>query len=175
MGEDKSLLPFGAFNSLSEFQLSKFNKLFKEVYISCKDKKKFDFEADFIEDTDISLDYAPTAGFNAVFERLTCESFFAISVDAPFIGEEEIRKILSFDKKDNDATIARTESGLQPMCGIYHRSLKKKFTRMLQENDHKLSFLLNSSNTVFVDFEDEEAFTNLNHPHEYQKALKLLN
>lgn len=175
MGEDKSLLPFGGFNTLTEFQLFRLHKIFKNVYISCKDKSKFNFQADFIEDIKTSSTYVPTAGFVAIFEYLTCDRFFALSVDTPFLGKNEIGQLINADKSDYDATIAKTESGMQPMCGIYHRSISEKFNQMLKEENHKLGYLLKNSKTIFVDFEDEKPFLNLNHPHEYQEALSLLN
>ncbi|MGE0737841.1 molybdenum cofactor guanylyltransferase MobA [Sulfurimonas sp.] len=175
MGEDKSLLPFGSFSTLSEFQLHRLSKIFKNVSISCKDKSKFHFQASFIEDAKTSLTYAPTAGFIAIFEALKCDRFFALSVDTPFVSKSVIEKLLDADTADNDATIAATQSGIQPMCGIYHRSLAPKFEMMLQEENHKLGFLLKSAKTLFVDFEDEKPFLNLNHPHEYKEALVQLS
>ncbi|MCF6339892.1 MAG: molybdenum cofactor guanylyltransferase MobA [Sulfurimonas sp.] len=174
MGEDKSLLSFGGFDTLAEFQLSRLSKIFKTVHISCKDKSKFDFKASFIEDIETDSVFAPTVGFVAVYEKLPQDSFFALSVDSPFISENEINQIIKNDTFDVDATIAKTISGIQPMCGIYHRSLKHKFIKMLKENRHKLGLLLKLSNTNFVEFKDEKQFLNLNHPHEYQEALKLL-
>lgn len=175
MGEDKALLPFGSFNTLTEFQLYHYKKLFKNVYISCKNRSKFNFQANFIEDTEASSTYAPTAGFVAIFENLQDESFFVISVDTPFISENEIKKIIASDRSSNDATIAKTLEGMQPMCGIYHRSISEKFSQMLKDDNHKLGFLLKNSNTTYVEFEDEKPFLNLNHPDEYQKAVALLN
>jgi molybdopterin-guanine dinucleotide biosynthesis protein A len=175
MGEDKSLLPFGGFNTLTEFQLSRLHKIFKNVYISCKEKSKFNFRADFIEDIKTSSTYAPTAGFVAVFEYLTCDKFFVLSVDTPFVCKNEIEQLINADKSICDATIAKTASGMQPMCGIYNRSISEKFNQMFKEENHKLGYLLKNSKTVFVDFEDEKPFLNLNHPHEYQEALSLLN
>ncbi len=176
MGEDKALLPFGSFSTLTEFQLHHLSKIFKNVSISCKEKSKFHFQASFIEDAKTSLTYAPTAGFVAIFEHLPCDRFFALSVDTPFVSKDVIEKLLSADKADYDATIAQTISGIQPMCGIYHRSLAPKFKMMLQEENHKLGYLLKSAKTLFVDFEDEKPFLNLNHPHEYKEALaKLAN
>ncbi|MFT5835593.1 MAG: molybdopterin-guanine dinucleotide biosynthesis protein A [Sulfurimonas sp.] len=174
MGEDKSLLQFAGFDTLTEFQLSRLKKIFKNVYISCKEKTKFNFEANFIQDANTTQTFAPTAGFVAIFEELKEDSFFALSVDAPFVSEIEIKKIIDADTDILDATIAKTEFGNQPMCGIYHRSLAKEFSNMLQTDNHKLGFLLKSSNTNFVYFDDEKPFLNLNHPHEYEEALKLL-
>ncbi|MCW8837387.1 MAG: molybdenum cofactor guanylyltransferase MobA [Thiovulaceae bacterium] len=175
MGEDKALLPFGGFDSLTQFQINKLSKLFKNVYISCKTKSKFDFDADFIEDVKTENIFAPTAGFIAIFENLKCEKFFAISVDTPFIDANIINKLQDADTMDADATIAKTNNGMQPMCGIYHKSLLLSFKNMLDENNHKLGFLLKNSNTKTVLFEDEKPFLNLNNPNEYKKALNLIS
>lgn len=174
MGEDKSLLPFGEFETLTQFQLSRLSKIFKTVYISCKDKNKFDFDAEFIEDIETDSLFAPTAGFIAIFNAIKEDSFFALSVDSPFVSSFEINEIIKADDPQSDATIAKTLSGHQPMCGIYHRSLQNRFIDMLKSDNHKLGFLLKSSRTTFVAFEDEKPFLNLNQPHEYQEALKLL-
>ena len=176
MGEDKALLPFAGFDTLTQFQLSRLSKIFKTVYISCKDKSKFNFEANFIEDVKTDNIYAPTAGFLAVFNTLHVDRFFVLSVDSPFVNEGEIKKILEADTLhvDIEATIAKTASGIQPMCGIYHRSLESKFIKMLDEDNHKLGFLLKSSNTNYVEFANEKPFLNINHPHEYKQALSSL-
>jgi len=173
MGRDKSLLPFDGFKTLTEYQLSKLQKIFTNVYISCKNKNKFDFEASFIEDVNTNSIYAPTAGFIAMFEKLQTDKIFVLSVDSPFVDKNEILKLINSDSEDYDATIAKTDSGIQPMCGIYHKSLTNKFTKMLEEDNHKLGFLLKSSNTKFVKFDDEKAFLNLNSPQEYQQALTI--
>ncbi|MEA1955375.1 MAG: molybdenum cofactor guanylyltransferase MobA [Campylobacterota bacterium] len=174
MGEDKSLLPFGDFPTLTQFQLNRLKKLFKNVYISCKNSNKFDFDANFIEDTKAENTYAPTAGFVAIFEKLKCEKFFALSVDSPFIDDNIIQKLIASDSIETDATIARTPFSIQPMCGIYHKSLQTNFIQMLKTDNHKLGFLLKNSKTIYVDFNDNQTFLNLNHPHEYKKALNLI-
>ncbi len=174
MGEDKSLLPFSSFNTLTEYQLSRLNKIFKTVYISTKDKSKFDFDAAFIEDIKTDETFAPTAGFVAIFEQIKDEKFFALSVDSPFVSEVEINKLLEADSDELDAVIAKTDFGSHPMCGIYHRSLQTAFNDMLKNDNHKLGFLLKNSNTKYIHFEDEKSFLNLNHPHEYKEALTLI-
>lgn len=174
MGKDKSLLPFGEFKTLTEFQLHRLSKIFKTVYISCKNKNKFDFDANFIEDIKTDKIFAPTAGFVTAFKELQNDSFFTISVDTPFIDEKVINKIIQVDNPHADITIASLESQIQPMCGIYHRSVENKFINMLKTDNHKLRFLLKSSKTTLVNFEDEKLFLNLNTPQEYKKALTLI-
>lgn len=174
MGEDKSLLPFASFSTLTQFQLSRLSKIFKTVYISCKSRDKFDFDANFIEDIVTDSLFAPTAGFVTIFKVLKEESFFALSVDAPFVNEEIIFKLLQEDAKTPhvNATIASLACGIEPMCGVYHRSLESAFNNMLETNNHKLGYLLKNSQTTFVNFEDEKPFLNLNNPDDYQEALK---
>jgi len=175
MGEDKALLPFGEFTTLTEFQYARLSKIFTTVYISCKDKSKFNFDANFIEDAPTSDIYAPTAGFIAAFEQLQGNRFFVLSVDAPFVDAEIIYKLYNADQESYDATIAQSSHGLEPLCGIYHRSLQAKFVQMQKENTHKLGFLLKNSKTHSISFSSQEKFLNLNHPQEYKQALKIIS
>lgn len=174
MGEDKALLPFDTFATLTQYQLSRLEKIFKNVYISCKDASKFHFNASFIEDINTNDIYAPTTGFISIFKKLQAKKIFVISVDSPFIGENEIYEIMKYDSDISDATIAKTIYGIQPMCGIYHQSLEPKFHSMLNNNTHKLGFLLKNSKTTYVNFQNTKAFLNLNTPQEYQEALTLI-
>ena len=171
MGEDKALLPFGNFPTLTQFQLHKLRKI---VYISCKDSSIFNFEADFIIDTPSKNIYAPTIGFISIFEQLQREKFFVLSVDTPFIDSTIIKKILHADSNNYDATVASVNSQIQPMCGIYHDSMHLKFKSMLKNNTHKLELLLKNSTTNYIEFKDERPFMNLNEPHEYKEALTLV-
>ena len=170
MGQDKALLPFGGYDSLAEYQFVRLRKLFKKVYISTKEAK-FDFNAPLICDETPETLYAPTAGFQAVFNTLGEEQLFIISVDTPFIGEQEISALLEQDDDGLDAVIAKTTTGTHPLCGIYHRSLLPAFEKMIQEKKHRLGQLLQRANTRYLLFDDEAPFMNLNHPQEYQEAL----
>lgn len=170
MGEDKSLLPFGDCTTLTEFQYNRLQNLFAHVFISTKTADKFDFNANFILDP-INADFAPTAGFVSAFRALEDSRIMVLSVDTPFVDESVFQTLINADTPELDAIIASTASGTHPLCGIYHRSLLSDFERMLNENDHRLGKLLSASKTRYIDFENEELFTNLNHPHEYQEAL----
>ncbi len=174
MGEDKALLPFADSKTLVQFQYNRLSKLFQNVYISCKSQEKFDFEGNFIEDLNQEL-FAPTTAFISIFNSLQCDRFFAMSVDTPFIDQEIIDTLFSNDLDDIDATIAMLNEKIQPLCGIYHRSLLHAFETMEKDDNHKLGFLLKKSNVNVAEFIDQEKFLNLNNKEEYNKALEILN
>jgi len=173
MGEDKALLPFGEFSTLTEYQYHRLLPLFKKIYISTK-IDKFPFEAPTIFDDERLGVYAPTAGLLTVFNQLDNDAFFAISVDTPFIDETVIKRLVNIYEKENgvDAVIAKSPNGTHPMCGIYTKRLLPKLKEMVENNQHKLGYLLKKSNTNFVNFESDDPFFNLNHPEEYKWAYE---
>lgn len=174
MGSDKSLLPFGNHSSLAQFQYERLAKLFSDVYISAKNGDKFDFNPKIILDLP-DCDFAPTAGFIAAFEHLTDEWIFVLGVDTPFIDESIIQLLLNSDRANYHAVVCKTPLGTHPMVGIYHRSLLPQLQQMLLERDHRLGKLLNNSKTLYVNFDNEAHFANLNHPNEYEDAVSRYN
>jgi len=171
MGQDKALLPFAGYSTLAQYQYERLQALFEKVYLSAKEDK-FDFPSLLITDRyEIS---SPLAGIVSIFETLEVDEVFILSVDAPFVGKEVIEKLLEVNREEVDAVIAKSPDGLQPLCGIYKRSLLSLARQHLKENRHRLGYLLQKTDSIFVNFEENAPFLNLNHPHQYKKALKQL-
>jgi len=168
MGKDKALLPFADCDTLSEFQHNKLCSLFDKVYISSKEDK-FDFDATVI--TDRYEENSPLVGIISIFETLKVDEIFILSVDAPFVNKEVIEKLLNHEE-EFDAIIAKSISGTQPLCGVYRRSILPLAQKHLKEGNHRLNNLLEKAHTQFIFFEDDASFINLNHPHEYEQAMK---
>lgn len=169
MGEDKALLPFANYPTLTEFQLDKLTALFDKVYISAKENK-FDFECMVIQDN--YRENSPLVGLISVFETLKVEEIFILSVDAPFVNKETIEKLLEHNQSRFDVIVAQSPSGVQPLCGLYKRSILPLAYMQLEKENHRLGDLLSLANTLFVEFDEDDSFTNLNRPEEYQQALK---
>ena len=170
MGQDKALLPFAGYKTLSEYQYSRLSKIFEKVYISSKEDK-FDFQADILFDT--YTESSPMVGLASVFETLETDAVFVLSVDAPFVNKEIIETLMQH-REGADAVIARTPGGKQPLCGIYTSAILPFTKENIQNDHHKIGNLLQKVRTKYVDFEEEKFFMNLNHPHEYEAALKHL-
>ena len=172
MGRNKALLPFGGAPTLAQFQYDRLSPLFTATYLAVKSSTDFPAGIPVLTDDPAFETYAPTAGFVSAFRALGDERIFAISVDTPFIDRTIIAALLAADGAGLDAVIARTGEGMHPLCGIYHRQLLPRFEAMAAANDHKLGKMLQGSRVAYVDFENEEPFANLNHPHEYAAALQ---
>jgi len=166
MGRDKSLMPFGYYNSIAEYQYTKLSKIFDKVYISTKEDK-FDFKANLIYDR--YSESSPLVGLVSIFETIKEDRCFVLSVDVPFI-DEVIIDILIRESNIN-TTVARSKNGIEPLCGVYHRSILPLAKKLLRDNNHRLNYLLREANAKDIYFDNEDAFQNLNFIEDYKEAL----
>ncbi|MDD5406290.1 MAG: molybdenum cofactor guanylyltransferase MobA [Sulfurovaceae bacterium] len=174
MGRDKALLPFGGYSSLSEYQYEKFAEIFKTVYISVK-HDKFDFSPPLI--TDRYEQSSPLVGLISIFETINENEVFILSVDSPMIDRGVIEQLYQFasSSSDADVVIAKSPQGIEPLCGIYRRSIMPLAKEFFELNNHKLTALLSKSKSVYKSFDSNEPFLNLNHPDEYERAKELIS
>jgi molybdopterin-guanine dinucleotide biosynthesis protein A len=170
MGRDKALLPFGTEATLSQFQYKRLSQLFEHVYLSAK-TDKFNFECKVIEDR--YPESSPLVGICSIFEELCDDAVFILSVDAPLVDETIIDTLVKVYQEDPqyDAIIAQSPVGIQPLCGIYSRSVLHLAKTYRAQNNHRLSALLKEAKTKFIPFLNEKSFTNLNTPQEYQAMI----
>ena len=170
MGKDKSLLPFGNFNTLIEFQYHKLSQIFSKVYISSK-SNKFDFEADLILDTKTEIS-SPMVALKSIFENITTTKVFIITVDTPFIVKTTIDTLI--DKSINfDITIAQDNSKIHNLCGIFSTMLLKKTNDCISKDIHKINYLIKQSHSQYISFDNSNQFTNINTSCDYKKAIEL--
>jgi molybdopterin-guanine dinucleotide biosynthesis protein A len=171
MGRDKALLPFGGYPTLTQYQLERFKPYFQKIYIGCKDKRKFDFEADFVEDLKNYEDSAPHIGLISAFEKLDTDTICVLSVDTPFFEPNHFQTLLEQNSKDCDAIIAKSPNGNQPLCAIYKYSSLPTLKQLAKIKKYRFTHLFEKIQTTFVPFDEEKIFTNLNTPDEYTKAI----
>ncbi len=172
MGKDKALLPFCGFSTLAEFQYRRLKPHFSATYLSAK-REKFPFEAPVILDDPKEEIFTPVAGLLRIFEELKDDAVFVLSVDTPFVGVEEIGKIVKRALEENfDAVTAKSPGGLHPMCGVYSRSISKLLKEAMEAGNYRLTDILKASHSEFVEFPFDDPFFNINRPAEYESAIK---
>jgi molybdenum cofactor guanylyltransferase len=169
MGEDKALLPFGECSTLTQYQYNKLSKIFDNVYISSKiDKFKF------LEDKnkiifDIAKISSPMIALKSIFKKLNNDKIFIITVDTPLLLESTITELIN-DSNNYDITIAKSIDKTHNLCGIFTRNTYTKISQYIDQDMHKINFLVKSSNTNYKLFDDKNQFININTPSEYIQA-----
>ncbi len=170
MGSDKALLSFGGFKTLTQFQLNRHKSNFESLHVSCKSKNKFDFEADFIEDTKEFNKYSPLIALYSVLKKLDT-SVCILSVDTPFVDKSIYEKLFTY--RDNfDVVVARSAYGSHQLCAIYSPKILPILREQIEIKNHKIRDLLDRVKTEYVDFDSDEMFLNLNHKEDYEEAKK---
>ena len=171
MGTNKALLPFGKEETLIAYQCTKLQNIFQQISISAKEDI-FSLPCSVI--TDIYRDSSPLVGIISIFETMPeLEEVFILSVDAPFVDEHIITPIMEANENAVDVIVAKSPNGIQPLCGLYKRSILPFAKAQYKKGNHKLQDLLALVNTKNIVFENNLPFSNLNHPKEYEEALKL--
>ena len=171
MGRDKALVSFRDSSSLAQYQYSKLERIFKNVYISAKEKK-FDFPCSVILDKDKRS--SPLVAIVSALEELEVNEVFILSVDLPFVNEIAIHKILDKYmglKSKPYALLAESHNGLEPLCGIYSSKILPYAKNMLQLNQHRLKSLIQKLETQTIYFEEGMNFLNINTPQDYDLAV----
>ncbi len=175
MGRDKALLPFGGYGTLAEYQYRRLQMWFDRVALSSREEK-FPFEAPVILDRK-GLTYAPRSPMVAlasVLAEAEADTVFVLSVDMPFVDASLIGKLYEAYHSNPSIRIAvaRSNRGVEPLCGVYSRNLLPHIEAKVQEGEHRMQTLLAGGASVEVDCDRPEMFANLNTPDEYRKFYR---
>jgi len=172
MGRDKSLMPFRGYDTMAEYQYVRLSRIFKKVYISTKEAK-FNFEAPLIYDK--YPQSSPLVAIISLFENITEDECFILSVDSPFVDENIINRLYKeADNLEKHNIIAKSQNGNEPLCGVYNRASLKIAKEELERNNHRLNNLLAQTDTKFIYFADKEPFVNLNYIEDYYSSQPTL-
>lgn len=173
MGEDKSLLPFSSSKTLIEYQYNRLKPYFKNIYISSKINK-----FDFVKIDSLILDenkdvYSPILALDSIFNKLKNQKIFIITVDTPFVSIDVISKLIE-ESEDYDICIAQTEK-THNLCGVFSSNISKTIKDMIENDIHKIFYLIKNNKNKIIKFPNNDYFMNLNNKEEYAKSLNYIN
>jgi molybdopterin-guanine dinucleotide biosynthesis protein A len=178
MGEDKSFLPFRDAKTLIQYQYDKLSKIFSNVYISSK-TSKFEFlqesssyKKNLILDNSKDIS-SPMIALQSIFNKLTCNNIFIITVDTPLIKKSTIETIVN-NSNSFDITIAADNNKRHNLCGVFNRSIIIEINKLLDNDIHKINCLIkNSNNCTEIYFKNNEQFININTISDYNRAKEI--
>ena len=116
---DKSLLPFGDFKTIIEYQYARLGKIFSSITISSK-TNKFDFPCTVICDT--SKIFSPMVALDSIFETISDERICIISVDTPFVKEETLKMLCAYALTSNyEVVVPRDQHKTHNLIGVFSK------------------------------------------------------
>ena len=172
MGEDKSLLPFSTSKTLIQYQYDRLKPYFRNIYISSK-VDKFDFlEKNFLildENKDI---FSPILALDTIFKKFENQKIFIITVDTPLVSIDSISKLI--DASINyDICIAQTEK-THNLCGVFSSNISLTIKTMIENDIHKIAYLINKNKNKILKFPNNSEFLNINNKEEYEESLNYI-
>lgn len=112
-----------------------------------------------------SLFDGPLAGFQAGLKYTETDWLLTVPCDSPHLPLDLCEQLSQAVNHSNALmAIARSASGDHPVFCLFHRSLSADLDAFLIDGQRRVSSWQARHIPVFVDFEDEQAFTNINHP-----------
>lgn len=106
----------------------------------------------------------PLAGFQAGLANAGTEWILTVPCDSPLLPLNLAERMSAAIRESHALiAVARSASGDHPVFCLMHRTLKADLDAFLSEGQHRVSAWQARHAPVFVDFSDEQAFTNINH------------
>ncbi len=172
MGRDKSLLPLGG-QSLIEHAVQLMQQHFERVVIVSDFPERYAFlRLQIIPDQFRGI--GPLGGIHAALVNSDTDMVFVSSCDTPLVPSRLIGHLLEIDSPRR-ARIPRLHGELQPLFGLYERSLLVPMRSSISRGDFSVQNFLKTIDYLPVDitlehsFYSPEMFANLNNPLEYHK------
>lgn len=113
----------------------------------------------------------PLAGMQAGLRHASTDWVLSVPCDSPLLPldlasrlRNGIQVLQAMSGPQAMLAIARSASGSHPVFCLMPRALSADLDAFLQTGQRRVSGWQASHPHVFVDFEDEQAFTNINHP-----------
>lgn len=180
MGENKSLLEING----------------KKIILIIKELLKNIFE-DVIIISDNCFDYnflnipvypdffknkGPLSGIHSGLMNSRNEKNFMISCDMPLVSLELINYIIEY-RTEKDIIVTSVRGNIQPLCGIYGKSILSKMDRLLsdeQTGNYSIHRLLNLTDSEIIEISDKEfynenIFFNINNKEDYNNIKSILS
>lgn len=148
-------------------------KNFQEILIISNNKKDYEkFNVKIVED--IYKDKGPIGGIHTALVNSKFNKVLCVACDMPLLSEETLIK-LSKEKGGNEVIIPKINGRLQPLCGIYTKSLIDKLEDDIKKNKTKLIESIKTFDFKIIneDIFNEKDFININTPMDYSELEEL--
>lgn len=164
MKEDKCFLSFKN-KTLIQYQYDRLKKFFPDIYISSK-TNKFPFDCNLIlENEDI---FSPLIALNKILNSIKKNKVFIITVDTPNVSIQSIQTIINKSEKFDISIALTPDNKRHNLCGVFSKNIKTEIKTMLNDNNHRIGFLIKKSNSQNIFINNNDEFININTKEDYK-------
>jgi molybdopterin-guanine dinucleotide biosynthesis protein A len=183
IGRNKSLLEIDG-KPLIQRLTELLDSIFPEVLISSNEPELYDFLGKKIV-KDIYPGRGPLSGIHSALSTTVSEKNFIIGCDLPFISIELINYLTSY-QSDVQILLLRADERVQPLCGIYSKSILQEVEKLLVESANpelklkgSIFELMSRVQTEIIDvtksnFYHPDLFFNVNTPEDFNYAKSII-
>lgn len=147
-----------------------FNETFDEIIIVSNTPAEFKEFSGCNIIGDQFINKGPLAGIHSALKNTGSEALFIVAGDMPFLRKGLIDKQIDyFNNIDCDILIPKIDKFIEPLHGIYRKSIVLMLEKFLKEgNNYAIHEFFKMVNVQYLDFggsmESKRAFTNINSP-----------
>lgn len=184
IGTNKSFLLFDD-KPLIQILTELLDSIFSDVVISSNEPELYGFTKKEIVQ-DIFSARGPLSGIHAALSSTTSERNFIINCDMPFISKELIVYLNDY-KTGSKILLPKADGRIQPLCGIYSKSVLHDVENLLIESSNQQSSLKGSVYELInhiqpeiidvtkINFYHPDLFLNINTHEDYSYAKSIFD
>lgn len=125
-----------------------------------------------IRDLEAFQSQGPLAGILSAMVSETADWYLVVPADTPFIEKSILKELLDNRETGKQAIIPNVNGQLQPLIGLYHKSVQKVILELLVNEQRSVHNLLNQIAVKECKFDDDRPFLNINHRSDYHNYIK---
>ena len=177
MGRDKAALEYDGAPQLSR-AVELLQPFCTDVSVSTRpDQSGEELYRTFRTLPDVFIGFGPLGGILTALKSRPNAAWLVLGCDLPFVTPEVINRLMKQRNPFKLATAYRseTEGFPEPLCAIYEPKSVYRLMAFLARGYHCPRKVLINSDSHLLDLEAPGALANINHPEEYEAALRALS
>ncbi len=169
MGDDKSLLPVKG-KPLIQHIISQLSGYFTEIIIGANN-------AELYSDTKLRVipdelpNQGPLMGIYSCLKASSTEINFVTACDIPQININLIQQMLDLVANCQIVMPVSNSNRYEPLFAVYKKSVAASIAELLGKGNRKVTDLLRVTDVKFVDFSNQQWYSNLNTKDDYLTYL----
>lgn len=178
MKTNKALLKFDEKTNIERMK-DELKQVFDDIILVTNDPETYQF-LNIKTVTDHFPGSGPLAGIHAGLEASDYEENLVVACDMPFVSAELAANLVKA-LKHHDAVVPVIGGRQHPLFAAYQKRISREAKERIESGELRMKHLLDALNVRYLSEDDlqlycdgnlERIFFNMNHPEEYEEAIK---